>query len=729
MLSVSFSVGSHEAYTTKSLSLHGTAHEVSIVFEEGAHVYTSPDLKLGTLHAMKDKPLIGRLVFRYTYDKAADGADSITVCGPDYESADGMTLVTFPEGLEMAACFERASGAGFAADEIHHNLFWDTRSPLFPRAWDIFKGIARDATHALINSLAAHDDIYVNIRTPFPNLSPEEYEQLCTVFQDGELQGTLAAVSGEVLRSGKGGFEIRDVRSQFDRILQFPLNHTFANVLGSTGDHIPSGGSWIKFWGASMVPPRTATICASFQFPSSVTGCVRGASLVGGHIIEQAAAAQVQTGSNHGRKWPLHYRLSRRKFTAPSRGGILRGLFHEGYWCSVSGPPKEKYDLPVYSPQRHGNTITAWIESEANKTFEISICNTKKTEKTPTCCFTFVDGKLIEGPVIGNGKLFNVADICGVENRKTHTMRRFLFRSIKVTDDKKAATKKGKDDVAQLGTIRVELYRVTINGWKDDDDDDGDASEDKESGLHEDAVILESEKIMNGHYTGLGKEEPSTATAKNLDFEFQDKEAFITFEFRYAPSQVLLSLDGVVPECPRVMNWGSDGNLPDQDDDDADPIYGGQIPRRQIPELRARSTSTPSDRQPRASVGRVQSVKSEDKPEMLPEQPQSQPVRRSPRKKVKVEQTASPPADDILQNVKRERSADAMPQNVLDRTDPVIGRTVKVDPDDYVAALEAQNRALQALLPERERVRIVKNEPLDPTRHYKRGEVIDLSDA
>lgn len=84
--------------------------------------------------------------------------------------------------------------------------------------------------------------------------------------------------------------------------------------------------------------------------------------------------------------------------------------------------------------------------------------------------------------------------------------------------------------------------------------------------------------------------------------------------------------------------------------------------------------------------------------------------------------------DVVPEQVKEETIAEAKPLGDLDRTEPRIGRTVKVDADDYVAALEAQNRALQALLPERERVRIIKNEPLHPIGDYKPGEVIDLSD-
>lgn len=413
--------------------------------------------------------------------------------------------------------------------------------------------------------------------------------------------------------------------------------------------------------------------------------------------------------------------------------------------------------------------------------FEVSIWNTDKTEKTPTCCITSVDGNVIDGPVIGDGDLYNVADICGVENRRTGTLRRLVFRRLKVTGDRRAANTRGRDAVGKLGSIRIDLYRVKVNGWKDNDEDDESVDED---GLQEDAVVHESEKIMNGHCVGLGEEEPHASTVKNLDFDYLDEDPFITFEFRYAPCDILLSLEGVVPDYPISMNTDSDGNLPDLDaeGDDALPRFSKRKPARHVP----RASSTSFARPRRASTGEVQSVKLEDEQQLPLEHSQdygplqlrrsrrkrpaahaddaaeSQPVRRSPRKRIKVEDRPSSErrthgADDLLESqpvrrstrkrlkvegnshprdmtdvvpeqVKEETIAEAKPLGDLDRTEPRIGRTVKVDADDYVAALEAQNRALQALLPERERVRIIKNEPLHPIGDYKPGEVIDLSD-
>ncbi|KAB5531265.1 hypothetical protein GE09DRAFT_1064000 [Coniochaeta sp. 2T2.1] len=105
MISVTFSVGSPLAYRVRSLELPGQVHQVQADFQDGSHLFTSADFKLGTVHSLGGKALIGRLCFRYTYD-AANGI--ITVCGIDFPSADGMTLITTPEGTNHI-CLEHAA--------------------------------------------------------------------------------------------------------------------------------------------------------------------------------------------------------------------------------------------------------------------------------------------------------------------------------------------------------------------------------------------------------------------------------------------------------------------------------------------------------------------------------------------------------------------------------------------------------------------------------------------
>ncbi|KAH7098870.1 hypothetical protein BKA62DRAFT_711638, partial [Auriculariales sp. MPI-PUGE-AT-0066] len=233
---VSFSFGQHVAYSVPTLSLTGAAQQVQVNFDEGEHVFTSSDFELGTIHALKDAPLIGRLVFRYTYT-VEGGVNCITVCDEDYESADGMTLMTFPKDREDASCFERASSAGFAADEIYRNGYWNTRSPLMPGASQIFKDLTRDASRALVTALKAQS-ITVTVRSTLPELPLEMYEKLCFVVQDGKF---VCSYDELHQRKIEGQIQVWDIRSSFGGTTTFAPGTQFANPLQCSSLGYPGG--------------------------------------------------------------------------------------------------------------------------------------------------------------------------------------------------------------------------------------------------------------------------------------------------------------------------------------------------------------------------------------------------------------------------------------------------------------------------------------------------------
>ncbi|KAH7108441.1 hypothetical protein BKA62DRAFT_22641 [Auriculariales sp. MPI-PUGE-AT-0066] len=304
MLSIPISFGSHVAYSVPSLSLTGAAHQLQVDFKEGEHVFTSPDLELGTIHAINDAPLIGRLSFRYTYGMEG-GVGSITVCDADYESADGMTLMTFPKDREDSSCFERASSAGFAADEIHRNGYWNTRSPLMPGASQIFRDMARDASRAVIAALEMQN-VILNVRRMLPELPVEVYHKLCLVHVDGEFLCSYDELNQHEI---KGKLEIWDIFSSFGGTTTFPTGTQFANVLGSTPDKKVKGKSWIALWNATFGPPAAAQ-CSSLGYPKDSAGnpfaCNAGAAnQVGGHVILGTTAQTRPPGSNDVRIIPI----------------------------------------------------------------------------------------------------------------------------------------------------------------------------------------------------------------------------------------------------------------------------------------------------------------------------------------------------------------------------------------------------------------------------------------
>lgn len=292
MVSVSFPVGSTVDYTVPILELTGAIHQIQATFEDGDHVFTSPDFKLGTVRVAGSRALIGRLTFRYSYDS---GSKIITVCGTNYPSADGMTIMTMPEGMNDEACFEHAANTGFLADEVYRGGKWNYYSPLMPGAPKRIKDIVRGANDALIAALGEVPDLTVRVREILPELPVEDYLALCFVTRDGRVLEKYDPTKLYRLDD-----ELNTPHSTFNGKEQWPINFDFANVIGSTLDPRPPSKSWLELWRATM--GRDGPNCASLGFPPNVL-CKGGS--VGGHVISGQTAQKVATGSNDVRIIPI----------------------------------------------------------------------------------------------------------------------------------------------------------------------------------------------------------------------------------------------------------------------------------------------------------------------------------------------------------------------------------------------------------------------------------------
>ncbi|XDG01698.1 hypothetical protein ABKA04_001313 [Annulohypoxylon sp. FPYF3050] len=293
MVSVSFPVGLTVGYTVPILELTGDTHQIQATFQDGEHLFTSPDFTLGTVRLAGSRALIGRLTFRYSYDS---NSKTITVCGTDYASADGMTMMTMPEGMEDEVCFEHAAAAGFLADEVYRNGKWNYYSPLMPGAPEKIKSIVRDANNALIAALGEVPDLTVRIREILPELPVEDFLGLCFVSRNGRITEGYDPMKRYGLED-----ELHTPFSIFGGTEQWPLNYDFANVIGSTQDpRPPPSTSWINLWRETF--GRDGPNCASLAFPAGVA-CSTGS--VGGHVIVGQTAMRVDAGSNDVRIIPI----------------------------------------------------------------------------------------------------------------------------------------------------------------------------------------------------------------------------------------------------------------------------------------------------------------------------------------------------------------------------------------------------------------------------------------
>ena len=281
-LSVSFCI-STLAYCVSALELPGQSHQIQLEFEHGEHVCTSRDLKLGAINTLGGQTLVGRLSFRYSYDSTLG---VVTVCGTDYASADGMILVTMPKGTDQA-CFEHAAISGFMADEAYGNATWNYNTQLMPGAAQIFKGIARDASDALIGALLVQPQLVIKVRKALSRLSLQNYLDLCVVYRDGEF---LELYNPD--RQYASSDEVHPFESVFGGIVTFNKGENFANVDGSTNDPKIGGLSWVRLWAGEM--NFYPTVCSSLNYK----GFPCDNLLKGGHVVLGKTVKKVAKGSD-----------------------------------------------------------------------------------------------------------------------------------------------------------------------------------------------------------------------------------------------------------------------------------------------------------------------------------------------------------------------------------------------------------------------------------------------
>ena len=134
----------------------------------------------------------------------------------------------------------------------------------------------------------------VQIRTPLPYLSAEHYLSLCTVHRNGQFL--------EMYDKNKeygSDVTIGNVESTWGGTIHMHLGENFANVIGSTGDSIIAGKSWIRLWADQF--SGYPSICTSYNY----LGFVCGNTFVGGHVITGMTAQTVAVGSNSVYIYPI----------------------------------------------------------------------------------------------------------------------------------------------------------------------------------------------------------------------------------------------------------------------------------------------------------------------------------------------------------------------------------------------------------------------------------------
>lgn len=282
MLAIDITTPKIPRYETPYIEISGAPHTVSVSIEDGSNTFRSETFDLGVLRAYESRRILGSLSFTYDYQEAKQ---TITVCGTDFESSQGMALTTVPEGINEHAV-QYASPGGFVADDVIANPGWNYQTRLMPGVVEVLRRIAREANESLITALREVPGLTVRVRSHVPELPSELYEKLL-VRRQGQVAGPHRL--GDQLQPQD---IVHTIESTFGGTADFGKNIPFANVIGSTNDPKIDKQTWIGLWSATMdVYP---TICTSFEFD----GFDCSDSLVGGHVVKGKLAKEVDKGSN-----------------------------------------------------------------------------------------------------------------------------------------------------------------------------------------------------------------------------------------------------------------------------------------------------------------------------------------------------------------------------------------------------------------------------------------------
>lgn len=315
-LRISLTVAVVDAYDSPLVALPAREHAVGFTLRGGTHTAISDYLDLGVLRQLGGRRLVGRLTFRYTYDEANR---TVTVCGTDFDSADGMCLVTLPEGT-TEICRQRAGTAGYGADELRANPHWNYTTPATPGLRDVLAGLVRSANSELIAALEAEGSLIVRVRKNPPEMSPQEHRQFLAVYRNGTFHGFLepGTVAGPE-------DEIFTVESVFGGEVTLSYGEAFANVIGSTSDPSIAGLTWIQLWANQFgVYP---VICTSYN----ANGFACGSSLVGGHVVSGKTAVSVPKGSNAVYIFPICVQHNNNNGVYMEAIKYLKGIWLKNY--------------------------------------------------------------------------------------------------------------------------------------------------------------------------------------------------------------------------------------------------------------------------------------------------------------------------------------------------------------------------------------------------------------
>ncbi|CAF9926831.1 MAG: hypothetical protein GOMPHAMPRED_004239 [Gomphillus americanus] len=319
-IKLSIHVPSPSNFNNSALELHDHGYDIDIRLTHGNNTFMSADFEMGILKSYGGRLLNGRFSFSYSYDPVSR---IVTVCGSDYPSARGMSLLTQPIASDEIS-IERATPSGFHADDGYGNRHWYHRAQLFAGTTEAFRTTCRQANEMLIEALQEWPDVHVTVLQTLPELSTDLYHDVCLLSRHGKPFGNLKP--GHIYLP----YHVVTLpESQVQGTHMFKVDEHFANVKGSTGDPKPTGysnGSWTQIW--EEFTEQSATICTTHDWPVPCTpGVFAGAARKGGHVIIGKEAEPVPDNGDCY-MFPICQNHNKSTYTGPMRAREYQKALH-----------------------------------------------------------------------------------------------------------------------------------------------------------------------------------------------------------------------------------------------------------------------------------------------------------------------------------------------------------------------------------------------------------------
>ncbi|GAA5857068.1 hypothetical protein JCM8547_007940 [Rhodosporidiobolus lusitaniae] len=220
-------------------------------------------------------------------------------------------------------------------------------------------------------------------------------------------------------------------------------------------------------------------------------------------------------------------------------------LFRFSAHVEVDGAP-----VPVYKIEQSGDKkTTCFIEAVEGREFKVIFTN-EAFYDTSLAALLHLDGQESDGYTIKHQHQPATFDCKRVS---ATSVRPFVFSKLATTDDADEATNDEKV-VKNLGTIQIEIYRVTVLG-------EAYASVSfKQAKEH--VFDERSKKATLSHQAGFGAEKIKVDTGRRSELHWIDPytQPFRILEFKYR-SRALLELDGIVEDNPFLLFSLKQGKL------------------------------------------------------------------------------------------------------------------------------------------------------------------------